>query len=159
MADSQASDFGSGKKWYVSDMGRIYGPMSWHDVASMVDRAQVTPFAGIRQETWPQWAPITYYFRIKTKTDREVEALIPSRYDALFYLGVFVFFIGVFGFFVMPAMGIVILILSPVIEVLAIYLEIKSKGMTVAGTIGNVIAIFWIVIQIMVTIMIIGMVF
>ncbi len=55
--DSRVHDMGQ-KKWYVTDMGKVYGPMSWYDIKSMADKAQVSPFAQIREETWPQWAPL-----------------------------------------------------------------------------------------------------
>ncbi|UCG69513.1 MAG: hypothetical protein JSV09_00370 [Thermoplasmata archaeon] len=145
-------------KWYVADMGRIIGPMPWKDVKSMADKAQVTPYAQIREESWKQWAPIIWYLRVKTKGEMEIEGLIPSRYDAMFYLGVFMFMVGIIGFVIQPVVGILLILLSILVEVKALQLESKHKGKAATRTIGNIIAMLWIVLQIGVTVLMVGMV-
>jgi hypothetical protein len=142
---------GAGGRWYVNDQGRVFGPMPWAEIKRLADRSQITPFAQIWEESWPQWMPIGYYLQVKMPGDREVEALIPSRYDAMFYSGMALFIVGIFIFFAVPILGIIFFIFSPIIEFLALYLEIKHKGMTVAGSIGNALAMLWIIIQIVVT--------
>ena len=155
MNPQQIPGVGEGR-WYVSDMGMMYGPLSWYDVKKMGDSARVSPYAFVKEENWTQWAPITYYFRVKSRTDLEAEGLMPSRYDAMFWLGVFTFLIGIFVMFASLPLGIMIMILSPVIEFYALYLESKHKEKALTRTIGNAFAIIWIVIQVLVTIFMIS---
>lgn len=137
--------------WFVSDRGLVFGPISWYEVKKMGDSGTVTPYAYIREENWVQWAPITWYFRVKTKSDLEMEGLLPSRYDALFWLGVFVFMMGIILLFALPLIGLILVSVSPIIEFYALYLESKRKEKAITRTIGNAMAIFWIVIQIFIT--------
>jgi hypothetical protein len=146
---------GQDNKWYLNDMGKIYGPMSWYEIKGMADRAQVTPYAQIRQENWPQWMPILYYTRVKTPKDLESEGVMPSRYDAIFYVGVFLYVLGVVIFIGQPFIGISLVVLSLIIEFTALYLESKYKRKTVAGSIGNAMAILWIVVQVFIMIFLI----
>jgi hypothetical protein len=142
--------------WYVSDMGQMYGPMSWYDVKKLGDSAAISPYAFVREEKWVQWAPITYYFRVRTRSDLEDEGLMPSRYDALFWFGVFFFLIGIFVLFSSLALGILIILLSPFIEFYALYLESQHKERAITRSIGNAMAIVWIAIQLLVTIFMIS---
>lgn len=151
---TQVTSLRPGDKWYLSDMGRIYGPVSWLEIKGLADKAKITPFAQIREESWPQWMPIGYYLRIKTQSDLEIEGLMPSRYDGIFFVGVFVFIVGIVAFIVQPIIGIPLLIISPIIEIVAIHLENKHKGKAITRTLGNAIAIVWIVMQIVITIFI-----
>jgi hypothetical protein len=137
-------------KWYVADMGRILGPMPWNHIKIMAEKAQVTPYAQIREEGWQQWAPIIWYLRVKTREELEVEGLIPSRYDAMFYLGVFVFMVGVVAIVIQPIVGILLVLLSLFVEVKALQLETKHKGKATTRTAGNIIAMFWIVLQVVI---------
>ena len=137
--------------WYINDMGKLVGPITWSQVMAMAEKAQITPYAQIRNADWEQWAPIWHYVRIKTPGELEAEALIPSRYDGIFFLGVFLFIVGIIGVVVNPFIGIPLLFVSPVIEFGALYLEGKHKAKAAMRTVGNAIAIFWIVLQILVT--------
>jgi hypothetical protein len=150
MGPQQVPAMGEGT-WYVSDMGQTYGPMSWYDVKKMGDSARVTPYAFVKEENWTQWAPITYYFRVRSRTDLEADGLMPSRYDALFWLGVFAFLVGIFVMFASLPLGILIIILSPIIEFYALYLESVHKEKALTRSIGNAMAIIWIVVQLLVS--------
>ncbi len=86
----------------------------------------------------------------------EIEGLLPSRYDAIFWLGVFIFIFGVIAFIAQPIVGIILLKVSPFIEGDAIHLESKHKGKAITGTFGNVIAIFWMALQIFITVLLIS---
>ena len=147
---SQIPQMGQGT-WFVGDRGQVFGPMSWMDVKKMGDSATVSPYAYVREENWNQWAPITWYFRVRTKSELEMEGLLPSRYDALFWLGTFIFMIGIIVLFTSPLLAIMLLVVSPVIEYFALYLESVNKEKAITRTIGNAIAIVWIVIQIIIT--------
>jgi hypothetical protein len=138
--------------WYVSDMGQTFGPMAWHDVKRMGESATVSPYAFVREENWVQWAPITHYFRVRTRSDLEADGLMPSRYDALFWFGVFVFLIGIFVLFASLPLGILIILISPFIEFYALYLESQHKERAITRSIGNAMAIVWIAIQLLVTV-------
>jgi hypothetical protein len=137
--------------WFVSDGGRVFGPISWNEVKRMGESGTISPYAFVREENWSQWAPISWYFRVKTKSDLEMEGLLPSRYDALFWLGVSAFMIGIIFLFVSLFVGFLLVSASPIIEFYALYLESKHKEKAITRTIGNAIAILWIVIQVFLT--------
>ena len=144
-------------KWYINQDCKVYGPMTWNKLKAKAKSAQVTPFAQIKEENWPRWVPIMYYFRVKTPAEKEAEALLPGENDAMFSLGVFIFIIGIFCFFIVPIIGIFIFIISPIVEWDGIYSDMKSKGMSIVGTLGNAMAISWMIIQVIVTILLVGM--
>ena len=137
--------------WYLNDMGKLVGPITWGQIVVMAEKAQITPYAQIRNADWQQWAPIWHYVRIKTQGELEAEALIPSRYDAIFFLGVFLFIIGIISIVVNPYIGIPLLFVSPAIEFEAVYWESKHKAKAAMRTVGNAIATFWIVLQVLIT--------
>lgn len=80
----------------------------------------------------------------------EVEGLIPSLYDAMFYLGVFMFMVGVVAIVIQPIVGIPLILLSIFVEVKALQLEKQHKGASTTRTIGNIIAWIWIVLQVVI---------
>ncbi len=149
--DSKATNVMTQGKWYINDECKVFGPMSWKQVKAKVDSARVTPHAQIKEETWPTWVSIWYYFRPKTGSEIEIEGILPSRYDALLYFGIFLFMAGVFVFMLEPMFGLVLLIISPVIEGFAIQQEREHKPKALSSTIGNIMAGCWIVVQILVT--------
>jgi hypothetical protein len=144
--------------WFLSDRDRTFGPLSWFQVKDMADSAYVTPWAQIREVSWPQWAPITMYFRVKTRKELEAEALIPNLYDAIFWIAVFIFVLGVLVGIGNPILGIFLMFLSLPLEILAIFLESRQKEKVITRTLGNAIAIVWIVIQFFLTLFIISIV-
>jgi hypothetical protein len=117
-----------------------------------VNGKQISSSAFVKNELWPNWVPITYYFHPPQLVDAELMGLIPSRYDALLYAGFGLFFFGLIGLFVHPIIGLVFLILSPIIEIYAIVLERKNRPRAITSTIGNLFAMIWIVIQIFATV-------
>lgn len=139
-------------KWLVHDKGKNHGPLSWNEVLYKVNNKQISSSAFIKNEVWPNWVPITYYFHPVQLVNAELMGLVPSRYDALLYAGFGVFFLGLIGLFIHPIIGLVFLILSPIIEIYAIMLERKNRPRAVTSTIGNVFAMIWIVIQIFATV-------
>lgn len=90
----------------------------------------------------------TYY------RDPELQGLIPNRYDLLFYTGIGIFILSLLAFMFSGNNPIffVIMILSLPIPILAIYWDFKYSVKSTAGTLGNICAICWIIIQIIVTI-------
>jgi hypothetical protein len=150
----QIPNVGEGR-WYVSDMGRTYGPLSWYLVQELSDSARVSPWAQIREESWHQWVPITMYFRVKTQRELEADALKPNVYDAIFWIAVFIFVFGVVMSISIFVLGVFLMFLSLPLEVLAIYLETKDNKKIVTRTLGNAIAILWMVVQFFLTMFII----
>ena len=142
--------------WFLSDGNRTFGPLSWYQVKDMADSAYVTPWAQIREVSWPQWAPITMYFRVKTRKELEAEALKPNIYDAIFWIAVFIFVFGVFVGIGNLILGIFLMFLSLPLEIFAIYLESKEKEKVITRTLGNAIAVVWIVAQFFLTLFIIS---
>lgn len=151
----QIPNVGEGR-WFVSDGNRNFGPISWNQVKDMADSAHVTPWAQIREESWPQWAPITMYFRVKTQRELEADALKPNLYDAIFWIAVFIFVFGVLVGIGNLILGIFLMFLALPLEIFAIYLEIKEQEKVVIRTLGNAIAIVWIVAQFFLTLFIIS---
>lgn len=145
-----------GGRWFVSDGNRTFGPLSWYQVQEMADSAHVSPWAQIREESWPQWVPITMYFRVKTQKELEADALKPNLYDAIFWIAVFVFVFGVFIGIGNLILGVFLMFLSLPLEIFALYLEIKEGKKVVTRTLGNAIAIVWIVAQFFLTLFIIS---
>jgi hypothetical protein len=124
--------------------------MSWHDVMRMTARGDVSHFAQVREQNWHQWMPIGMYFPIKTRQQIEAEALMPSRYDALISFGVIVYFIGMVMLFNNPILGLIIVLVSTIMEIFAICFETINKQKAVARSLGNAIVIVWIVLQILI---------
>jgi hypothetical protein len=134
-------------KWYVRDGEKIFGPISWSEINQMAISAQVTPQAQIRKEKWPQWVPITMYFRVKTRKEYEREGLKPNHYDAILSIFVFIFLMGAFIVRVDVLMGIMLMSASYLTEIFILGLEIKQKNKALTRAIGNAIVLAWIVIQ------------
>jgi hypothetical protein len=131
VVNSKTSYKGSERRWYVKDIGQAYGPISWYEVKHMIDNGKVTPFARVREETWPNWEPIAGYFLAKKQEEMEAKAIdLPKeissyKYIALFCLGLFVFIVGLIFFILDFLMGIVLLVLSMFTEILGFYWDGK----------------------------------
>jgi hypothetical protein len=151
-----AENLPSKDSWLIYDRGQNHGPLPWNEVSYKVNNKQISSSALIKNELWPNWVPISYYFHPAQLRDAEMMGLIPSRYDALLYGGFALFFVGLFGLFIRPIVGIAFLILSPVVEIYAIILERKNRPKAVTSTIGNIFALIWIFIQVFVTIIMIN---
>ena len=84
----------------------------------------------------------------------EVQGLLPTRYDAIFYTGVGVFILLMFAFLFSRGNPIVYALMacSVIIPILAIYWDFKYKVRSTMGTLGNICAICWIIVQILITI-------
>jgi len=147
------------EKWYLSEVGRIYGPMSYDELAELTNRAMVSRFAYVMREGNTQWIPIGYYFRIKTPHDLELDAIKLSVYDAMFFVGGALFIAGVVVFMAQSILAFPLLLSSVFIELVAIYLERIFRGKALLRTIGNAIALFWILIQIILTMFFLILVF
>lgn len=143
-------------RWLIHDRGKNHGPISWNEVMYKVNKNQISSSALIKNEAWPNWVPITYYFHPAQLIDAEVMGLIPSRYDALLYSGFTIFFVGIFVLLIHPIVGLIFLITSPIIEICAIVLERKNRPRAITSTIGNIFSLIWIIIQIFVTVFMIG---
>lgn len=146
----------SDDNWLILDGDKNYGPLSWNDVVAMVNNKQLTRTAKIKNYNWPNWAPITAYFHATQLVDTEAMGLVPSRYDAIFCGGIGLFFIGFFGIFINIILAIIFFIISPIIEVYAIYLERKNRPKAATSTLGNICAGGWIIVQLIVTILFIS---
>lgn len=84
----------------------------------------------------------------------EIQGLIPNRYDLLFYTGVGIFILLLFAFIRShnnPIFFIMTVFCIP-IPILAIYWDFKNSVRSTSGTLGNICAICWIIIQIIITI-------
>lgn len=137
--------------WLLNDVGQVYGPLTWNQLMTMAEGARITPYGQLRNVDWEHWVPVWQYMRIKTPAELEAEALLPSRYDGIFFLGVFLFIAGIIGIIGNPFIGIPLLFVSPVIEYGAVYLESKNKAKAAMRTMGNAIAVFWIILQILIS--------
>jgi hypothetical protein len=100
--------------------------------------------------------PPTYGYPAPYYRNPETQALIPNRYDLLFYSGIGIFLLLFFLFFFSRGNIAVYILLatSVAIPIFAIYLDFKNSLRTTTGTLGNVCAIIWIICQIIVTIII-----
>ena len=134
-------------RWYISDGEGVLGPISWDKVKQLANSAQVSHEAQIRKEKWPLWSPITLYFRVKTRKEYEREALKPDHYDAMLAIFVFIFLVGALIVRVEIVLGIVLMFVSLLTEIFILGLETKQKKKALNRTIGNAIALVWIVIQ------------
>jgi hypothetical protein len=139
-------------RWLIHDKGKNHGPLTWNEVLYKVNNKQISSSAVIKNEMWPNWVSIKYYFHPSQLVDAELMGLIPSRYDALLYAGFGLFFFGMIGLFINLILGLALLILSPIVEIYAIILERQNRPRAVTSTLGNIFAMFWIVIQIFVTV-------
>lgn len=97
------------------------------------------------------WVPLSNYVKITTPGEEEARALIPSRYDAMVWGSMGVFVLGIIAVIKSIFLGIPVLILSNALAIAGVYLDIKKRKRTTVGTIGNVFAIIWIVIQLLIT--------
>ncbi len=126
------------------------GPMPWGEVMNGLHSGRISNAAHIKNVHHRDWAPLMQLLH-PPQAPSELDGLLPSRYDALFYLGVGIFMIGIALIFDHPLIGLSLLTVSPGIEVLALILEARDKRTTIAGAIGNVMAILWIIVQVIVT--------
>ncbi len=138
---------GLGDCWYLSEGGAVQGPFMWHQIAARAELQQFAPDAMLRNEAWQTWAPLQQYLPRRPGMNREVQGLIPSRYDAMFYafLGLFIFGIVVAAFQIV--LGILVLVISVAGEIMAVVLEIRQRGTSVSSILGNTMAAILILIQ------------
>lgn len=47
--------------WRIIDGKNIYGPIPWLEVRELVENGELTRWAYVKKETWPNWVPISYY--------------------------------------------------------------------------------------------------
>ena len=81
--------------------------------------------------------------------------MIPSRFDALFYAGLGIFILGIFVYVANTIIGLIIFIGTPFLESYAIIGERKHRMKAVSLTVGNIFAIIWIIVQILVSVFLI----
>ncbi len=96
--------------------------------------------------------PGSYYHH--NRLNNEISGLIPNRYDALFYTGIGIFILLFFA--LLSTHGNInvylFMVFSIVIPILAIYLDFQNSPRSSTGTLGNICAIIWIILQILATI-------
>lgn len=143
--------------WMLSDRGKITGPYTWDQLIYKANMREVTDKADIKEDSWENWSPVTQFIHPSILLNSEEQALIPNRYDAMFYGGIGIFIFAVFLIFVSPPLGIGFSIISIIIEIKAIQLGVKAYGKTKVGTMGNIFAGCWIVLQIFATIVLVNL--
>jgi len=136
-------------RWHILDDDNSLGPMSWQEAMHMAHSKRLTTKALIRNEEGMPWTPITYFVYPGYLINVESEGLMPGKWDLLFYGGLGLFLVGIFVVFVNVALFALILILSCLIESYAVYMDTKTKRRSASGTIGNVMAIGWIIVQVL----------
>ena len=86
--------------------------------------------------------------------DTETDVLIPNRYDLMFYGGLGIFLILFIAILISQGNLIIyiLMIFSLPITILAIYWDFKHSVRSTTGTLGNICAICWIILQFIITI-------
>ena len=130
----------------------VTGPMHWDEIVKMANERKISTKAMVKQEHWPDWVSVGYYFPPTVLVDKEIAGLIPSKFDAIFYGGMGLFFVGFITLLFNLIAGLVLLGLSAFLEIFAIYLDRKKKLRGTTSKVGNVFAIIWIVTQIAITV-------
>jgi hypothetical protein len=73
--------------WYIKENDISYGPFTWHNILEKVKNHEVTNSALLKEELWPDWVPINYYFSseglITQITKREILSMFKL---ILFYI-------------------------------------------------------------------------
>lgn len=137
-------------RWYVYDKKTQYGPYPWQKILKIAYDRKLTTSAKVKHENGRYWEPIRYHIPTAHLVDPELEDLIPSKYDGIFIIGVFIFIAGFLGMTLDPIF-LLLVIISTIIEIIAISLAIKKTSKSFVGTLGNIFAILWIIVQIGVT--------
>ena len=135
----------------LSDRNEISGPYTWDQLIYKANMREVTDKAEIKEDSWDDWFPATQYIHPSLLLNSEEQALIPNRYDAMFYGGIGIFCLAAILLIISPIIGIILSVLSVIIEIKAIQLGNKVYGKTKVGTLGNIFAGCWIFLQILVT--------
>lgn len=138
--------------WMLSDRGKTTGPYTWDQLIYKANMREVTDKAEIKEDSWDSWFPATQYIHPSLLRNSEELALIPNRYDAMFYGGIGIFCLAAIILIISPILGIALSVISVIIEIKAIQLGVKAYGKTKVGTLGNVFAGCWIVLQILATV-------
>ena len=141
-------------RWWVSDQGKVHGPYTWRHLTSLVIHKKFSNKSSIKNDTWPYWQPTWQSFHPQHLFDAETVGMMPDRYDALFTLGVFLFIFGIFQLMVNSFMGAIMMMLSTCMEVAAVVFGRMAKPKSVSATIGNVMAVLWIIFQVIVALFI-----
>jgi hypothetical protein len=145
--------------WYVKDGSKNYGPLTWAQLTTKVYDKGLSNKAWLFKEGDKNGVPAGMYFPGGQLVDAEVSGLIPSRYDAMFYLGLIIFIVSIVIFIGMPVVGLVLAILSTAIEIGAIYFEHKNRPGSITGSIGKILALLWIGFQVLVLLGLVAFIF
>ena len=151
------TQWSSKNNWWLSDTGQTHGPLTWDDIVYKVQMKQVTNKTFIKNASWPNWVPITLYFHPSQLINPEVEGLVPGRYDLMYYGGVGLFILGVFVSFAFAPLGFLLLMISIITEIIAVYLDHVNKIPSTASKLGNICAGAFIIFQIAITLLLMYM--
>ena len=135
----------------LSDRNEISGPYTWNQLIYKANMREITDKAEIKEHSWNSWLPVTNYIHPGLLRDSEELALIPNRYDAMFFGGVGLFCLAAIMILISPILAIGLSIISIIIEIKSIQLGVKAHGNTKVGTFGNILAGCWIAMQMFLT--------
>ncbi|MDO9538019.1 MAG: GYF domain-containing protein [Thermoplasmata archaeon] len=144
---------GNNNSWKISDRGKVSGPYTWDQLVQKASQKELSNKATIKEESWKDWQPASIYIHPAWLYDAELNALIPNKYDAMFFGGVLLFMLAVLVTIAIPVLGIILIALSIYIELKSLQLDKIQRGKTSLGTLGNLFAGCWIGAQIFVSLL------
>lgn len=125
----------SEKIWYVKDFRHVYSSLSWKEIQFMYNKGKISPFAKVRQETWPKWVSLASIFLGKAQEDMEVKGIdltnrirreiLSYKYKVVFYFGLFTYLISMIFIITKPAFGFLLLFTSFILESIGLYYHDK----------------------------------
>ncbi len=135
--------------------------MTWAEVIQKAQAKKISREAMVMQEDWPDWVSIGHFWNAWALNSADSMGIMPSRYDLMLYAGIMLSIMGIFAFIeptlTCVTLGIIINAVAFYLEIGAIYYERKNRPHSMTSNIGNIMAVGWIILHIILLIAIIGM--
>jgi hypothetical protein len=141
--------------WYLSDGNRYFGPLTWSEVVSWYRQGKLSRDTLVWMHGWAESAYLVRYFGEKTTSDVEASALIPSWYEILIYGGIILWCLNFLVIVMSPPLGILCQFICLGLEVYGLYLIRKNLEKSTVGLIGDIMVIFFIIGQVIITVFVI----
>ncbi|MDG6224814.1 MAG: hypothetical protein QCI82_04790 [Candidatus Thermoplasmatota archaeon] len=137
----------------VRDASDTHGPWSYSEVEFKVRMKEIPDSCEYRTIFDTDWKPISDLKKQMNYNERdELRALSFRKTDGVFLLGLFLFFASALLYFIDQYLGILLLIISLIMEVAPIVYSIKNEPKAINKMIGNILALCWSAFQFIITI-------
>ncbi|MCK4757801.1 MAG: DUF4339 domain-containing protein [Thermoplasmata archaeon] len=139
-------------EWHIMDNGMKHGPLTWATVIEWRSQGRISPSAQIWKEGWLHWDYLHNFLPPPpaSSSDREVQALMPTKEEGIIYIGIVVYVLGFATAFISPILPFIIMIIGLGIEIYGLREVFRNVERTAVGTIGDIMMILIMVGQFLV---------